>query len=251
MKWYYTNMGAQVGPISEKEFQALVREGKIKSNTKVWNSTMSDWQDYGTVAGGEPQAPPKEEWTSGGPEEAACSECGRVSMQENMIRYGDTWVCGECKPIFVQKLKEGVTLAGTMEYAGFWIRFGAKVVDWIIVGIVNTAIAFMLGIMAATPSDTSGSLAFVMIGNLFQFVVDAVYTTWFVGRYGATLGKMICRIKVVTADGGRVSYANALGRYFAAILSGMILLIGYIMAAFDDQKRALHDRICNTRVVRN
>jgi uncharacterized RDD family membrane protein YckC len=54
---------------------------------------------------------------------------------------------------------------------------------------------------------------------------------------------------VVTADGGRVSYLRALGRYFAKMLSGFTCLIGYIIAAFDGQKRALHDHICNTRVV--
>jgi uncharacterized RDD family membrane protein YckC len=62
---------------------------------------------------------------------------------------------------------------------------------------------------------------------------------------------MACGIKIVTPDGNRVSYMRAFGRYFAEILSGMILLIGYIMAAFDYEKRALHDRICSTRVIKN
>jgi uncharacterized RDD family membrane protein YckC len=62
---------------------------------------------------------------------------------------------------------------------------------------------------------------------------------------------MACKLKVVTADNDRVSYPRAFGRYFAEILSGLILLIGYIMAAFDDQKRTLHDRICDTRVIRS
>jgi uncharacterized RDD family membrane protein YckC len=61
---------------------------------------------------------------------------------------------------------------------------------------------------------------------------------------------MACGIKVVRPDGDRVSYARALGRYFAEILSGLILAIGYIMAAFDSEKRALHDHICSTRVVK-
>jgi uncharacterized RDD family membrane protein YckC len=60
---------------------------------------------------------------------------------------------------------------------------------------------------------------------------------------------MACKIRVVTADGGKVSYMRALGRYFAKILSSMICLAGYIMAFFDDEKRGLHDRICNTRVI--
>jgi uncharacterized RDD family membrane protein YckC len=42
-----------------------------------------------------------------------------------------------------------------------------------------------------------------------------------------------------------------LGRHFAKILSGIILYIGYLMAFWDDEKRALHDRICSTRVIVN
>jgi uncharacterized RDD family membrane protein YckC len=60
---------------------------------------------------------------------------------------------------------------------------------------------------------------------------------------------MACRIKVVTAEGGQVSYLRAFGRYWAKGVSAIICLAGYIMAAFDDEKRALHDRMCNTRVV--
>jgi uncharacterized RDD family membrane protein YckC len=81
--------------------------------------------------------------------------------------------------------------------------------------------------------------------------IGITYETVLIGKYGATLGKMACKIKVVTAEGGRVSYLLAFGRYFAKILSAMILMIGYLMAAFDDEKRALHDRICNTRVIVN
>ena len=51
------------------------------------------------------------------------------------------------------------------------------------------------------------------------------------------------------AENGDLYYARALGRYFAKILSAAICGIGYIMAAFDEEKRALHDRICNTRVI--
>ena len=84
----------------------------------------------------------------------------------------------------------------------------------------------------------------------FQIGLPIVYETLMVGRYGATLGKMAVKIKVVVADGARVSYARAFGRYFAKILSSFTCLIGFIIAGFDNpQKRALHDYICNTRVV--
>ena len=70
-----------------------------------------------------------------------------------------------------------------------------------------------------------------------------------IGKFGATLGKMACKVRVVTADGEKVSYGRATGRYFAKILSYIVCLIGFIMAFFDQERRALHDRICNTRVI--
>jgi uncharacterized RDD family membrane protein YckC len=80
-------------------------------------------------------------------------------------------------------------------------------------------------------------------------VIPIVYEVYFISTKGATLGKMALGVKVISSDGGPVSSATALGRYFAKILSGLILMIGYIMAGFDEQKRALHDHICNTRVI--
>ena len=75
------------------------------------------------------------------------------------------------------------------------------------------------------------------------------YEIFFLEKFGATPGKMACSIKVVTAEGGKIGYGRATGRYFSYILSGFICYIGYIIVAFDGQKRALHDYICNTRVI--
>jgi len=70
------------------------------------------------------------------------------------------------------------------------------------------------------------------------------------GKYAATLGKMACGLKVVLPDGAPISYGRAFGRAWAELLSGFICDIGYIIAAFDSQKRSLHDHIANTRVIR-
>jgi uncharacterized RDD family membrane protein YckC len=65
----------------------------------------------------------------------------------------------------------------------------------------------------------------------------------------ATLGKMAIGIKVTDLNGNRISFGRATGRYFAKILSGMILMIGYIMAGFTEKKQALHDMIASCLVV--
>ena len=66
----------------------------------------------------------------------------------------------------------------------------------------------------------------------------------------ATPGKMALRLKVVTPEGAPVSYGRSFARAFSMILSGIVCYIGFIIAAFDEEKRALHDHICGTRVVR-
>ncbi len=57
-------------------------------------------------------------------------------------------------------------------------------------------------------------------------------------------------LKIVTSTGEPLTYARALGRFFAEMISALTCYIGYIMAAFDEETRALHDRICDTRVVK-
>jgi uncharacterized RDD family membrane protein YckC len=85
---------------------------------------------------------------------------------------------------------------------------------------------------------------------VIQYAIVISYETIMIGRFGATLGKMAVGIRVVKSDGSRVGYGRAFGRYFAKIVSLLTLLIGYIMAGFDSQKRALHDYICDTRVIK-
>ncbi|MBW2345563.1 MAG: RDD family protein [Deltaproteobacteria bacterium] len=213
---------------------------------------MADWAEYARVMNNSAGVVAADGAT-GTPEKSFCSECGRAFSREEMIQYGNSWVCAGCKPIFVQKLKEGMTVSGAMEYAGFWLRFGAKVIDWIIVGAVNMILSFAAGLIMFPALSSPNSLAAVILPfilQLFQIAIAAAYTTWFLGKYAATPGKMACGIKVVTGDGDKVSYLRAFGRYFAEMISAIILCIGYIMAAFDEQKRALHDRICDTRVIR-
>ena len=108
-----------------------------------------------------------------------------------------------------------------------------------------------LSFFMPTPDDNPFvALSFMPVFMLLQYAIPAVYDTWFVGKYGATPGKMACKLKVVVADGTPVTYSRAVGRHFAKWLSSIILAIGFIMAAFDDERRTLHDRICETRVIR-
>ncbi len=66
-------------------------------------------------------------------------------------------------------------------------------------------------------------------------------------RLQATLGKKLLKVKVTDLDWQRIGFGRATGRYWAKLLSAIILLIGFIMAALTQQKQALHDMMAGTR----
>lgn len=181
-----------------------------------------------------------------------CSECGHGFPVDEVIRHGSSYICAQCKPLFMQKLAEGASLRKGMHYVGFWWRFLASMIDGIILFAVNFAVSLALGLTTFQIVGLEQNTAGIMTIALTWFVGMAIriaYEVIFIGAYGATPGKRVCKMKVVRADGTPVGYALALGRFFAKILSSITLLIGYIIAAFDSEKRALHDRICDTRVI--
>jgi uncharacterized RDD family membrane protein YckC len=252
MNIYYADGGRQVGPIDKTELQSLIKNRKIDSRTLVWQPGMNGWEELGLFVRRKTRKDSQSMQAAAPVKQSLCAECGQAFAEDDMIRFAEAWVCASCKPLFVQKIKEGVTLAGEMEYAGFWIRVGAWFIDYIIMAIASVIIYVPLTFMGFSSFDEPAAFAIVqMISTIFNFIIPAVYESWFVGKYAATPGKMACKLKVVMSDGDRVSFARAIGRHFAKYISWLILGIGYIMAGFDEQKRTLHDRICDTRVIKS
>jgi uncharacterized RDD family membrane protein YckC len=91
---------------------------------------------------------------------------------------------------------------------------------------------------------------FQAISAVTNICLAILYAVFFISRYSATPGKLAVGLKLVRSDGSPLSTGRIIGRYFSEWLSSITLLIGYIMAGFDEEKRALHDRICDTRVIR-
>lgn len=248
MEWYYALDDDQLGPIPQAEFDQLVRSGTIHPDTLVWHSDMTDWIPYAQYLesqGGDETALEDESVFAKG----TCAECGMSFPRGELIAYSGMLVCADCKPIFFQRVKEGAALPASMRYAGFWIRFGATAVDMVLLLVVSLPLQLMTGGASLFNNDGGIGLIFIVVITLIGYLIPIVYETWFLGKYGATPGKMAFGLRVVRADGAAIAYSRALSRYFAEILSAMIFMIGYIMAAFDDEKRALHDRICDTRVI--
>jgi uncharacterized RDD family membrane protein YckC len=179
-----------------------------------------------------------------------CSQCGRPYPAEDLARFGDQLICVSCKDVFTQRWREGADATTAVEYAGFWIRVGAQLIDSVILFILQTAVQAIFGPLFLGGRDSSSQVLFFGLVYLFSFAVGVSYESFLVARYAATPGKMALGLKVVRADGGAVQLPRAIGRYFAKMISGLILAIGYIMVGFDAQKRGLHDMMCDTRVVK-
>lgn len=186
---------------------------------------------------------------------ARCQMCDNIFDQQEMVRFGDRWICAGCKPVYVQRLQQGESTALEMQYAGFWVRVAAKIIDSILLMIIlmpfSIAFSAMMRFDPNNPAAISSSMGAIMgLQYLVQIIIPALLTMFFLGKYQATPGKMALGLIVVTPERGKISYMRALGRHFAEWISGMILGIGYLMVGFDTEKRSLHDRICSTRVVR-
>ena len=171
-------------------------------------------------------------------------------------------VCATCKDVMMQRLREGAVPGGLAfqgrQFAGFWLRFVAVLIDGIILGVVGAIINIPFQLMMAgmgtmtDPMAIFGSfMGIFSIMMVLNMAIAMVYEAWFVVNKGATPGKLVLSLEVIRADGTRPGWGLAIGRYFAKILSSWpTIWIGYIMAGIDDEKRGLHDRICDTRVVR-
>jgi uncharacterized RDD family membrane protein YckC len=244
MNWYYVKDGSRQGPVDQAEFERLVVTGEIRADSLVWRDGLGAWQRYDQVraAAAAPMATGDR-----------CSQCGRVQPAAEMVRFGDLWVCASCKPLYAQRLREGVAPVTQFNYAGFWIRFGARFVDGLLLFVVNMVFyAPMIFMSIKNPGQEpdAAMIAVTCVSYLLAFGFGIGYEVYFLGKSGATPGKKVCGIRVVMANGQGLTYGRATGRYFAQLLSGMTLGIGYIIAGFDVEKRSLHDHICGTRVIR-
>ncbi|MEP6663237.1 MAG: RDD family protein [Verrucomicrobiota bacterium] len=131
------------------------------------------------------------------------------------------------------------------ETVGFWPRVGAYLIDQVVLGVIALII---LG------PDRSHASLWEMMQNggprlLPNFLISLAYYVILNGHFGATVGKMVIGARIVSMDGIRIGYGKAFLRFFAWILSAIILGIGYLMVAFRADKRGLHDLLVETRVI--
>jgi uncharacterized RDD family membrane protein YckC len=123
-----------------------------------------------------------------------------------------------------------------LEYAGFWIRLGAGVIDLLILGFIDGFIAYFFPALIIWV--TSG------------LVISVAYLLGFWAWRGQTPGKMAVGVKIIRTDSSPIKWQCVLYRFLGYIVSVVTLFIGFIWVAFDSRKQGIHDKIADTYVVK-
>ena len=132
--------------------------------------------------------------------------------------------------------------------AGFWIRVLANIIDSFVLSVPIGLIHLLIGFNALATDNYIYSSGY-FVGLLVSYALTIGYYGLLTSsKHPATIGKMVVGIKVIGANGRRITLPRAIGRSLATYLSG-IFYIGYIMVGLTNRKRGLHDFIANTYVV--
>lgn len=122
-----------------------------------------------------------------------------------------------------------------VEYAGFWVRFAAQVLDGLVLFIPIAIFDLIFG---------------KYLGNYVRFPLVWVYSIYMLNTKQATIGKMALGLKVTTVDGGKLEVGKiSLREIFGKFLSTITLGVGFFMIGFTEKKQGLHDLIAGTAVI--
>ena len=139
---------------------------------------------------------------------------------------------------------------GALEFASFWKRLAATVIDIAVLLIAGFALVIIVPILIAPVAGLPDDVYVLISVVIFWLIVPWLY--WSLTESSskqATPGKTAMGIIVTDIEGTRISFARATNRYWAKVLSGVILFFGFVMIAFTGRKQGLHDVIAKCLVV--
>ncbi len=136
-----------------------------------------------------------------------------------------------------------------VRYGGFWIRAVASLIDNVLLLLLYVILGFVQGIVA--PNASYGTFRGQVVFQLVSFAINMLYHGSVQAKYQGTPGKRLLGLRLVGSDLTPVEMSRCYARYFASMLSGLVLGLGYIWAAFDSKKRTWHDRMAGTLVIRD
>ena len=208
--------GTPRGPVPRAFVEQRIQQGVWANSIAVGESGATMWKPYWKLATDAAAAPPSSRYSAPASWERAAEQ-----QQPNSALPPDGAIL------------DGALPPGAAIHAGFWRRYAAFTLDWLI------SFIFLI-LLSCLP----------FIGWLLAGIGMWLYFAWMESStWQATLGKRVMGIKVVDANGYPIGFGRATGRYFGKIPSGFILYIGFMMAGWTERKQALHDKLAGTCVV--
>jgi len=168
MAWYYISDNQQKGPIEQTEFEGLAKQGVITDSTLVWQQGMANWQACRQVSPSVLTTPPAPSFA---PAQASssgvvCAQCGHSFPLDQVIKIGNQYVCAGCKPIAVQKLREGIVNSDVEQLRKEHISHEASVKSIGLLYFLGAAFLLLAAVgFTAAPSARSGlAIAALFVG---------------------------------------------------------------------------------------
>jgi uncharacterized RDD family membrane protein YckC len=145
---------------------------------------------------------------------------------------------------------ESAVLGGREVRAPFALRCGALLVDYVLVMAI-AALATIVARMFGGGSRVAGD-ALMDVGFVCALVVGGLNFVVLPGLAGRTVGKWVTGLRIERRDGDQLSFLRALARHTVGYLASLLTLgLGFLLAGFNREGRALHDLIAGTVVVRD
>ena len=240
MSWFYIDESIiegerRQGPYTLDEIFGLVQAKKITDETLVWHSGEEGWKPWKDTL---------EAKTHTSREEALHDAIEQLLRQTQSGKH----------------------------YAGFFVRLVAYIIDNAIVGVLCGIILFIMsrvnfidlakiqelaGALLDDPTSAEAINNLLNAPGMWEFtlicsILQAIYFIFFTGKFSASPGKMLLKLRIESAQGERLSWGIACVRYMGSIFTQFTLTLyglGYLIVCVDPKRRALHDWIARTRVV--
>jgi uncharacterized RDD family membrane protein YckC len=251
-EWYFADGQERQGPLSADDMRQRFQRGEITLTTLVWREGFAQWV---------PLSEAVDELQLQHLASAASTVGSGIDLRGDYTAIdngtaplpgtgGGTYSPYTAPAAATGYASTAVVSGQDVVYAGFWKRYAAYFIDYILLTVVTLPLSMIINVMGVSSGNEGVQVALTLVVMLLSMVISIGYYAGFhASRGGATLGKMAVGIKVVRGNGERISFLRAFCRYLATIVSSLILMIGFIMAAFTERKQALHDMMCDTLVV--
>jgi len=256
-EWYFADGQDRQGPLSADDMRQRFQRGDITLATLVWREGVAQWAPLSEAVG---------ELQLQNLASAASNLGSGIDLRGDYTAIDNGTAPlpgtggGTYSPYTAPAAATGYANAAVVNgqdvvYAGFWKRYAAYFIDYILLTVVTLPLSMIINLTGAGSGNESVQVALTLVVMLLSMVISIGYYAGFhASRGGATLGKMAVGIKVVRTDGQRLGTGRSLGRWAALFLSylfscGLAYIVSGFMAGMTARKQGLHDMIADTLVV--